>query len=173
MERENHPVWVVYDLYRTAYLNVKYYKCKRKRAETLNFWMELILAITASSSAIGALTFWTTNPGKQIWQGLGVIAAFVAVMKPLIKLTDKIKQLEEIITGYTILQNDLNKIVQTIDIKRIYDEKIQDDYFSALGRYNDLGVRYIDNDTDTKLIKKYSEEVNKEMPVSRFYVPEN
>src|SRR5207245_5278482 len=87
----NHAVWEVYDLRRTCRLNVKYYQRLGEKLATQNFRIELILAITAPSSAVAGLVFWQTQTGKIIWGMLGFVAAFLAVAKPLLHLTDKIQ----------------------------------------------------------------------------------
>ena len=60
----DHPVWNVYDLYRTARLSVCYYSAKLNRFLWYNYLIEYILAITASSSAIAALWFWEHPVGE-------------------------------------------------------------------------------------------------------------
>ncbi len=81
----NHPVWDVYDLYRTARLNVCYYSTKLNRFQSYNFLIEITLAITASSSAVAALWFWEHPVGEIVWKILGVISALLAVSKPILK----------------------------------------------------------------------------------------
>jgi len=91
MIREDHPVWEVYDLYRTARLNVKYYSELLHRTEIKNFLLDLILLCSAPTSAVAGLWFWETEIGHEVWKYFGVIAAFAAVLKPLfVKLHPKV-----------------------------------------------------------------------------------
>lgn len=98
--RIEHPVWGVYDLYRTARLNVKYYAARMHRLEQINFWMELFIAVTAPSSAITGLWFWDTQIGGILWKSLGMVAAVAAILKPLVLLSKKMKEYNEVLSGY-------------------------------------------------------------------------
>lgn len=48
-----HPVWNVYNEQRTARLNILYLQAKLKRLHRESFWMELVIAVSASTSAAG------------------------------------------------------------------------------------------------------------------------
>ena len=99
MSREKHPVWTVYDRLRTARLNCKYYGRRLQQHERLEFYLQLLLLTTAPSSAVAGLWFWAVPAGQLIWQYTGVAAAMVAVVKPLLGLTKKIKDYEAILSG--------------------------------------------------------------------------
>lgn len=168
---ELHPVWNVYDLYRTARLNVKYYKARLICLERLNFVTELILSISAPSSAITGLLFWDTQIGSEIWKILGIIAAFLAILRPLLKLTKKIKQFEEIITGYQALDHDLSVIKVSIEEKHNYDKSLQKDFKKALDRKKVLITKCPEQREYKKLINRCTLEVNQELPVDIFFIP--
>lgn len=172
MGTESHPVWSVYDLFRTARLNVKYYSAKLHRAERAVFWMDLILLLTAPSSSIAGLWFWEYPLGKIMWQYLGAIAAFVAVMKPLLGLTKKIKVYEELRSGYRALEHDLYEIREMIVQKGKYDKQLQEEYKKAIKRKGILVGKECDSKEDKKLKLKCVEEVESELPVTVFYIPE-
>ena len=53
-KNETHPVWNVYDRFRTTRLNVKYYSARLVCVKKINFIMELILAISISSEITGS-----------------------------------------------------------------------------------------------------------------------
>jgi hypothetical protein len=169
---EEHPVWDVYDLYRTARLNVKYYCGRLSKLQRLNFWMEFILAATASSSAIAAFALWQTQLGGKVWQILGALAAVLAIMKPLLNLTEKIRKLEEIITGYRILEHDLKKLEVSIRQKGAYDKELYDKFVAALDRMDSLVIKYTESSEDKTLKKRCQAEVMAELPSERFYIPE-
>ncbi len=172
MGRSDHPVWGVYDLYRTARLNVKYYSAKLHRAEVTIFWMNLILLITAPGSSIAGLWFWEEPAGKIIWQYFGAIAAFVAVLKPLLNLTKKIIAYEELRSGYRTLEHDLHEIKELVSQKRKYDNILQTEFRKALKRKGILVRKEPDSKEERKLKKKCEDEVKRELPPNLFYVPE-
>jgi hypothetical protein len=168
---EKHPAWDVYDLYRTARLNVKYFCGRLAKLQRLNFWIEFTLAATASSSAIAAFTLWQTRFGGKIWQTLGAIAAILAILKPLLNLTEKIRKLEEVITGYRVLEHDLKKIEASINQRKTYDKELSDRFLSALDRMDQLIVKYSEPTEDKKLKARCQDEVLRELPVDHFYIP--
>ncbi|NQS90561.1 hypothetical protein HQ584_12325 [Patescibacteria group bacterium] len=167
----SHPAWNVYDLYRTARLNVKYYSARLTYLERLNFVMELILLISAPSSAVAGLFFWDTPIGSKIWKILGIIAAVVAVSKPLLKLTEKIKQFEETITGYQILEHDLSVIKISIEEKQSYDKSLQKEFKKALERKRVLVTKCPEHREYKKLKNRCTLEVSQELPVDIFFIP--
>jgi hypothetical protein len=167
----SHPVWNVYDLYRTARLNVKYYKARSTCLKRINFLMELILSISAPSSIVAGLFFWDTTIGALIWKILGAIAAFVAVSKPLLNLTKKIEQFDEIITGYQVLEHDLSLLKISIDEKQSYDISLQKEFKKALERKKALITKYPEHREYKKLKNRCTSEVNQELPVDIFFIP--
>lgn len=171
--REEHPAWGVYDLYRTARLNVKYYTYKLSKVEKVNYFMEIILLITAPSSAIAGLWFWETTIGKDIWQYLGVISAIIAVLKPSLSLTKKIKKYEEVLSGYKALEHDLHEIKEFIAQRLKYDKEMQNDFRKALKRKGVLVNKEPGEKIDKKLLACCQNEVDTELPADKFYVPED
>ncbi len=91
MKRINkeHTVWRVYDLYRFAKTNEMYFSNKLEKYRFRNTFLEIILAITTSSS-VATLWFWKTSLGDQAWKILLVVSTIFAVLKPFLRYTDKI-----------------------------------------------------------------------------------
>lgn len=166
-----HPVWDVYDLYRTARLNVKYYCGRVHWLSKVNLVMEFMIAAFASSSAVAGFALWSSETGKVAWQLLAAVAATLAILKPLLRLTDKIKLLEEIIAGYRVLEHDLRKIEISIKQRRVYDEELRVRFAAALDRMDELASKNDENHVDRKLKRRCQEEVARELPASSFYIP--
>lgn len=169
---ENHPVWGVYDRLRSARLNVKYYGRRLAAVERLNFAIELVLLITAPSSAIAGLWFWNTEIGRTAWQFLGVIAAIAAVLKPLLALPKKIKDYEGVLSGYRILEFDLREIRSMVEQKRKYDSALQKEFAKALQRERILVGKTPESRENAKVKAQCEQEVLEEFPVDSFYIPE-
>jgi hypothetical protein len=172
MGTETHPVWGVYDLLRTARLNVKYYSGRLHRAESCMFWMDLSLLITAPSSAIARLWFWQDPVGQIVWKYLGAIAAFIAIIKPLLGLTKKIKGYQELRSGYTVLEYDLRQIKEMIAHNRKYDKPLQEEFKKAFTRHGILASKEPDTKESKHLKNRCVNEVKKELPLDSFYIPE-
>lgn len=170
---DTHPVWDVYDLQRTARLNVKFYSHRLAHIERSNFWFELILAITAPSSAIAGLFFWELEYGQLAWKLLLVLASIIAILKPLLKLTDKIKKYEESLTGYRMLEHDLSAIATQIKQKEAYTPALQKEFNKAFDRKGKLSQSEAERSEHKhkKLREKLQSEVCIEMPADLFYIP--
>jgi hypothetical protein len=167
----NSPVWSVYDLFRTARLNVKYYSARVQQLERLHFAIELIIAISAPSSAIAGLWFWNTATGNIAWKTLAIVAAVAAVVKPLLMLQKKLAAYNEVLSAYRGLDQDLFQIKEMIAQRRKYDKKLQQDFIKALKRKGALATKDPEAKHSKRLIKKLMDEVNEELPADQFVVP--
>lgn len=170
--RETHPVWTVYDRLRTARLNVKYYSRRLERLERQNFWIELVLMATAPSSSIAGFLFWKTEYGNLAWKCLGVIAAVAAILKPLLGLAKRIKELESVLTGYRTLEFDLMEIKSLVEQKQKYDGALQSELKKALQREKVLVGRTPETRENVNVKLKCELEVLEELPRETFYIPE-
>jgi len=169
----NHPVWDVYDLYRDARFSVLYYSEKLNRFKGWNFFIEIVLAITTSSSAVAALWLWNTSFGKEIWKYVLVLSALLAVIKPIIKLTEKVQQYEEVLTGYRGLENDLKIIVVQINQSKKYGTPHKTKLLEALARQGELVKKSPETKPEKKLQVKCRAQVMKALPAEHFFVPED
>jgi hypothetical protein len=167
----NDPVWSIYDERRTARLNVKYYCARVARLERWDFWLEFLLKATATGSAIAGLAFWQTNYGRTLWQILSVIAAIVAVAKPLLQIPEKIRGYDATIAGYRTLEHDLIEIERAIQLSGSYSIDAQNLFRAAMERLRNLKATDPEKVEDKKLLQKYVEEVNTELPADRFFLP--
>jgi hypothetical protein len=173
MRREDHPVWTVYDKLRTARLNVKYYSRQLQKVERRNFFLELVLLVTAPSSAVAGLWFWDTEIGKIAWQQLGIVAAITAVVKPLLNLSRRIKEYESVLAGYRGLEFDLMEIKSMVEQKQTYDKSQKDELQKAMRREKSLVTKGPETRENVRVLKRCQNEVESELPADSFFVPEN
>lgn len=173
MDHKYHPVWTVYDKLRTARLNVKYFGRRLHSVESRNFWIEGSLAVTAPSSAVAGLWFWSTDYGRPIWQTMGVLAAILAAAKPLLSYTKRIKDYESILSGYRSLEYDLMEIKTLVEQKGKYDATMQAELRKAVQREKLLVGKNPESREDKKTKKVCEEEVLRELPSESFFVPED
>ncbi len=166
-----NPVWNVYDSLRTAKLNVKYYGIKLHRLKQNNFYFEIAIAL-ATSSTFAGLWLWQSGPGKKAWGLIALLAAILAVIKPLLKWADKIRAYSELLNGYRTYDHELIVIREMISQKLVYDQVLMDEYSKALQLKGSLVVKDPESKQDSGLIEKLMNEVNKELPVSSFYIPQ-
>jgi hypothetical protein len=169
---KNHPVWDVYDLHRTVRLNIKYFSFKLTRLKKINFWMEFILALTASS-AIVTFKLWKTDTGSLLWQILSATSALLAILKPLLNITEKIRKIEGITTSFRILDIDLKEIEISIRQRNNFDTDAAKQFSILFKRLKELTEKHIDGTENLKLKRKFQAEVIKELPASSFFIPNN
>jgi hypothetical protein len=171
IDTQANPVWEVYDEYRTARLNAKYYLSKLGSLEKKNFWLEWTLAAAAPTSAVAGLSLWQNAAGKQIWLVIAVLAACLAVYKPIGKLTERMRQMEERITKYRGLEFDLNHIARAIAEQDIYNDALRAQFSSVLAKKEQLVLSYVDPEIDEDLRWRCQEQVQRELPKSKFHIP--
>ena len=102
-KRLDHPVWMVYNMQRTACFNAKYYGHKLRSLERQSRLIDAIIAIAAPTSGIAGLAIWQSSYGKEIWAWIPTVATFLIVYKAATKTTNKLKELEKRVTAYQSL----------------------------------------------------------------------
>ncbi len=169
--RKSHPVWEVYDLRRTCRFKVKYWSVKLIRLRTKDFWIEYMLMATAPGSAIAGIVFWSTNYGRTAWSILTVLAASLAVAKPLLKFSDKIERLQKVVTQYKLIEFQLEALGNDIRRKQQYSATMVSTYKSIESHIPELSKDEPIQCVDQDLRKSCYKEVNEELPPTSFYVP--
>jgi len=172
MELYNHPVWEIYDQYRTTKLNIKYRSGRITFLKRWNKFFDISLAIIAPSSAIAAISFWTTKIGSIIWGILTTITALLASIRPFLGLTEKIQENEELLIAERSLEIDLYKIIVELKQKNKYNQFLQDKFSEALDKIKNIVQREREPcNISSKLKEQLCEEVNSELPTEFFFIP--
>ena len=168
--QKDHPVWDVYHQYMTARLNVRYYEARIKTLSRWSFWMEVLLAFSTPGS-VTAWWVWQTVVGGYIWKALGSIAILLAVLKPFLKLTDRIQLKTQMLIDYRSLEHDFQKL--TISIKQYdkYDKALRNQLFVLMDKKGEIMRKYTD-EPNQKLRWRCDRIVRKELPGSSFFLPE-
>ncbi|MCJ7602037.1 MAG: hypothetical protein MUO63_11135 [Desulfobulbaceae bacterium] len=167
-----HPVWDIYDEYRTARLNVKINEYHLANYKKWNFIIEFILALTASSS-VASFWFWQSATGQTVWKCLSVLTAILAVLKPMLNLSGKIQKFSEILTDFKSLEHDFHKLTILINQQQRYDPEFKDQFYYLLDQ-----KRFINQKTNEGTIRKskkreFEAQVINELPANIFYIPED
>jgi len=173
----NHPVWDIYDEFRTARLNKKYYIIRANQLNKINFWMEFIIAFSASSTVVG-LWFWQSALGGYAWKSLGLIVAILSIIKPMLKLSEKMTINAERVADYTNLDHEFQKLTLLIRQNKKCDTDIQQQFIKIfdkkgdiIKKYGEIVKKYGGEKLNRKIILKCSDEVNCELPINKFYTP--
>lgn len=172
VDTKNHPVWDVYDEFRTARLNTLCYSRQLSTLTRINTTTEVLLAIFTSST-IASFWFWDTDIGQYSWQVFGVISAILAILKPILNLTDKIKKKSEIAAAYRELDQDFLNLRIKINQEGKYSEYIKKEFDNLLKKKKEIVLRYKDDGGAPckRLVNKCFEQVQNELPVEIFYIP--
>jgi len=169
---DNHPVWEVYDLHRTARLNVLYYEKKLARYELANTTLDVLVAVLAPSSAAAGFFFFKNDHGKEIWATLCAISSTIAIVKPFLRLAEKIKTIEKSLTAYRIMDYDLRALCKRIRSELDYTKQCKKAFDEIDERLKGLAVNAPNIGKDNKLRDKLFESVVVELPKTSFFIPE-
>lgn len=170
-KRLDHPVWVVYNLQRTACLNVKYYGHKLRELERESRIVDLTIAVAAPTSAIAGLAIWKTPLGQEFWSWVPSLASVLVFIKAAAKSSARLKELEKRVNAYQSLLFDMKEIADKVLTERKYSAASQKLYETAQRRYGAV-FRMPPDKKDKKLILRYEREVAQEMPAQGFFIPE-
>jgi hypothetical protein len=172
---EKPVVFEVYDLLRTAMLNVEYFTIKLEDAQRKQFLLQVFLAIVVPSSGaaggVAGLKVWNTPYGGYVWGALALIATILAVAQPFLKLTEAIQAYESSVSWFRAVQGQLSELRGEIAWRKTYDERMRDQflYISRIfTRAKDLGPS---EKEDKELIQEIYSRIEREMPDESFYVP--
>lgn len=167
----NHPVWNIYDLLKTARLNVLYYEYKLHSTENMMLTMQIILAAAVPSSAIAGFKIWDFGLGQYSWEIFVSFSTFVAFIQPFLGLPKKSKIYSGLVDSYKILYYDLQDIRQKIEEDKIYNTQHKKLFKAAKERRKKLEVRETGIKLNKRLQKKCQAAVKKELPGKKFYLP--
>lgn len=168
----NTNVWEVYDLWRTSKLNVKYYSSLQLCYTRVLITFDLVIAATAPSGTIAALWFWNTPQGSIIWKVLIIIASVVALIKPTLNLTEKIKKTDTVLSGYKMMCHDLDTLINQIKHSQQYDTSKVNTFDEIYKRKGVLISQDPEIKANIRKVKQFTDEVNNELQNYDYYIPE-
>jgi hypothetical protein len=160
----------LYDDLRTSLMNRMYYGHKLAKSKNYNIAIEILIAI-GTSGAIGGWIIWQKSIGVYIWAVVPRIVAILAILKPIINLTKQIELYSSLFVGHGDVYYDLKKIVEKIKVDKNMSDNIVNDYLKVIDRIQSLAAK--DNEApDKKLLIKFQNKVNVQLPSDRFWLPE-
>lgn len=169
---KQHLIWEVYDNYRTARLNVKYYSARLDKFVKWNMAFEIAVAISAPGSVISGLWFLKTDTGLVAWQVIAACTAVIGFLKPFFKFAHRIKLYEQTLSSYRALEQDLYEVMLQIMNDDAYSPAAKRMFEAALKKMKHLVTSPPEQQTDNVLVAKLSEEVVAEIPKESLYFPE-
>jgi hypothetical protein len=162
---------ILYDHYRDACLNQKYYGHRYQRIERWNSGIEITIAIGSATSTIGAWPLWQSNIGKVFWAAIAGVSTILAVMKPFLNYSEKMKRLSRLHMGYLEAAAELREAVNEVRVTKSLSAEA-----SAIHkRVRKILMKLVKEDEpkpNRKLIERLQAEVNKEIPLHSLWFPQ-
>ena len=104
---------------------------------------------------------------------MGALAAFAAIIKPLLGLTKRIKDYENLLSGYRMLEYDLMEIKSSIEQKQKYDQGLQSEFKKVIQREKVLVAKNPESRESRRTKLKCEIEVLGELQSAPYFIPEN
>jgi hypothetical protein len=160
----------IYELQCTSRMNAIYYGKRLGALQRESFIMEVVTAVTASGSGVAALTLWNQGAGQVAWQALALVAAVVAVVKPLRAPSKRIEVFTRQQQGYHANYFALKKLGFLIRQAGIVTDDHRKRYDTVYDRHVQLNTE--DEQTPDEALRREAQEaVRKELPSAAFWWP--
>jgi hypothetical protein len=171
MSSKDTTVWEVYDLSRDARYNRYLYDERAQRTKQTLFVMDVMLAAVVPGSAIAKSQIWGGHVGSIVWGVFVVIAAFLAVARPFLKLPDKLAGYAAAANKYRKIDVDLGPLRQDIESSRTYGPNLKKQFQAIRKDFGGVEVQAPPSQAALRRRKDIQRRVNEELPKDRFFVP--
>ena len=110
----------------------------------VTFWQRLddftkvLVAITASGSAIAGWALWKEDNFKYIWLTLAAISALLSIIHASLAVANRIKDWTETTRQFVVLRIELERCMENMKIDKNFDVP------GYLSKYNDYMGKYAD-----------------------------
>jgi hypothetical protein len=166
---ETHSrAWQIYDDHRTAVFNSKYFETKVSHVKTGAMYLDILIAVGTSTTGIAGWALWNEPGFKIVWIALAGLAGTLAVVKPVLKLDDKLVLFTRLFSEHGRVAKGFTDLVADIKARQSLDGETFK-RFDALRSTTSaielvpLGPR--------RLEQKIQNQINEEWPVSRYWSP--
>ncbi len=161
----------LYELLRESLRFEKYYAFQLKRYRLLNIIGDASIAIAASGSLTTA-KFMKTTIGGHLLTGTLIFSTFATILKPVLKLSDKIVRLSKLQIQYLELYQEFNTLRHEIQESGVIQAKHEKQLTGLQDRFNRLGLQN-DPAENQKLMLRFQDEVENEIPNVRLWLPQD
>lgn len=96
------PLTIIHREFRSAELNKKYYGYKLDRYQLANRWIEIIIAVGATTgTGIAGFAIWKNGAGTTAWGIISGLSIVLATLKPIIALPKQIERYSKLSSAYS------------------------------------------------------------------------
>jgi hypothetical protein len=104
--------WSVrYQIFYEAYYQELLASSVIQRWQKIDLIISLLVAITASGSAISGLAWWSTPTGKPLWTLLAATASLGAIFHSTVRVANHLKQQGEARRDFSLLRGSLQNVL--------------------------------------------------------------
>jgi hypothetical protein len=159
----------IYDVYRSARLNEKYYGYQTYILTRFNFGLEVFTAVFAASGIAG-WAIWQYSAGAIVWQICSGIAALAAILKPIINLGPKIEKSSTLAASHRGDFLSLRRLCTQIKRERSITADINNRFETILEHHDKLAAED-PMFPNRRLITRFQNEVLAEIPIGSLWSP--
>jgi hypothetical protein len=156
--------------FRTAALNMKYYGYKLVRYQRANTIVEVLIACGATTgTGIAGFAIWKNGAGTTAWEIISGLSIILATLKPIIALPKQIERYSKLASSYATIFETYRGMEQDFKGTGLTTEQV--------AQYNQLRAEVVklaaddDRNPSRKRIKRFADEVNKEIPAWSLWMP--
>ena len=159
----------LYDEYRTALMNAKYYG---ENVSQLKFWALIIdiALVLGTSSAFAGLAVWRNPAGANIWSVILACSALAAALRPILKMTDKLDRCAKLQYGYLEIYYRIQSLTGDIRQAGEVTHELEARATEIEDRFRGLELEGDAYQNPKKLLKA-QEEVERAFPLRAFGFP--
>ena len=170
VENSDHPAWSIYDELIMAKLNVCYLEWEQRRLKMGNLATEFLIALS-TSSAVASFWLLQTVWGGYFWKTLGLAATVLVIGKPIVNLTEKIRETSELLADARAIHHELHTISVLIKLYNDYNYELRQRFIKVMEYRGNLIKNYKTGTANRKKVDQCYNEILKDFPPEKFYVP--
>lgn len=156
--------------FRTALLNKKYYGCRLHWYQSVNRWLEILIAGgAAGGTGIAGFAIWKNGAGVVAWGIISGVSIVLSTLKPIIDLPKQIERYSKLSVAYSRIYESFRVMEQEFDEGGLTDAHIEK-LKQIRAQLVELAVDD-DKKPDMTLVKRLEGEVKKEIPVTSLWMP--
>ncbi len=155
---------------RTARLNKKVLALDIRRLDGRIKAMEVMIGLSTSSS-IGGFWFFETFFGALIWKTMGATAVVLLVLKPILRFAEEKDAQEALLTGYSLLEEQLRDVAREAQMCGAYTEQMMDMFRRVIEKKKVLIEAGVKSRVSRDEITVLQDEVEQELQEDHFYFP--
>jgi hypothetical protein len=121
-------VWQIYDEHRNILLQKLYFQRRVSRLQVQVLLLDCFILVGTSTTGIAGWALWNTSGFSLVWAGIAGFAATLTILKPILKLEDKVLAANNLHTEYSRIFRRYTQIVKDIAYRETLDKDIEERY---------------------------------------------